>query len=384
MLARRCAVTAILVVANWMAASLALSAGTHSQRRGNLQDARAAHATWSSRPRRVALGPQGPPDPAALRARAVPPERLKMFTPEAILKALTSGKMQTQAAALTDAERRTVSEFAAGQTFSAAAAALANSLCKDTKPVADVSKGNTWASWGNGVDNARFQPKDKGKVTAADLPRMKLKWAFGYANIASARAQPIVAGGRLFAASENREVHALNPKTGCTYWTYKADYGVRAALSVGPYKANGKSGTAVYFGDTRANAYAVDANTGKEIWKTKVDNHAFAGITGAPVVYGGKMFVPVQGISEEGTGAFNNYACCTFRGNVTALDSNSGKILWKTYTVGESKPRGKNKEGKQTYSAPLAVASGRRPPSMRSASSSMSPRATATRTRRSP
>jgi polyvinyl alcohol dehydrogenase (cytochrome) len=348
MLARRCAVTAILVIANGMAASLALAqAPTRSGEEVFKTTCAVCHMAQQAAP--VALTPQGPPDPAALRARAVPPERLKMFTPEAILNALTNGKMQAQAATLTDAERRTVSEFAAGQTFSAAAAALANSVCKNVKPVTDISRGATWPSWGNGVDNSRFQPKAKGKLTAADLPRLKLKWAFGYANIASARAQPIVAGGRLFAASENRDVHALNPKTGCTYWTYKAEYGVRAALSVGPYKANGKSGTAVFFGDTRTNAYAVDANTGKEIWKTKVDPHAFAGITGAPVFYGGKLFVPVQGISEEGQGAFNNYACCSFRGNVTALDANSGKILWKTYTVGENKPRGKNKDGKDVF-----------------------------------
>ena len=50
------------------------------------------------------------------------------------------------------------------------------------------------------------------------------------------------------------------------------------------------------------------------------------------------MFVPVQGIGEEGTGSYNNYACCTFRGNVTALDANTGKMVWKTYTVGESGP----------------------------------------------
>lgn len=296
-----------------------------------------------------ALGPTGPPDPSALRARAVPPDRLKMFTPGAILNALTNGKMQAQAAALSDAERRVVSEFASGQTFSASESALKNSMCKAVKPMAAIDKGPRWIGWGNGVENTRFQSKQQGKVTAADLPRLKLKWAFGYANVSSARAQPVVVGNRLFAASENTEVHSLNPKTGCTYWTFTAEFGVRSAISVGPYKANGKSGTAVFFGDTRTNVYAVDANTGKLIWKQKADQHPLAGITGAPALYDGKLFVPIQGISEEGQGSFNNYACCTFRGNVTAFDTNTGKILWKTYTIGETRPTGKSKTGVQMY-----------------------------------
>jgi polyvinyl alcohol dehydrogenase (cytochrome) len=348
---RRCAVLAVLVLASWATLSPAQAQAPQPAPNGEEVFKRVCavcHVATVQAP--PALGPQGPPDPSALRARAVPPERLKMFTPEAILNALTNGKMQAQAASLSDAERRSVSEFTSGQTFSAAAAALANSKCKDTRPMSDITRGSHWSGWGNGVENARFQAKAQGGLTAADLPRLKLKWAFGYANVASARAQPIVAGGRLFAASENREVYSLNPKTGCTYWTYTAEFGVRAALSVGPYKtAAGKTGTAVYFGDTRANAYAVDAQTGQQIWKAKVDPHPFAGITGAPVVYGGKMFVPVQGISEEGQGAFNNYACCTFRGNVTALDANTGAVAWKTYTVGENKSRGKNKNGVEVF-----------------------------------
>ena len=74
------------------------------------------------------------------------------------------------------------------------------------------------------------------------LPKLKLKWAFGYANVNAARAQPALAGGRLFVASENSEVHALDAQSGCIHWTYKAAAGVRAALSTGPYAAGGTSG----------------------------------------------------------------------------------------------------------------------------------------------
>ena len=87
----------------------------------------------------------------------------------------------------------------------------------------------------------------------------------------------------MFVANENRDVYSLDPKTGCTYWTFQAIGGVRSSLSIAPYTAaDGKSRTAVFFGDQRANAYALDAETGKEVWTTRVDTHSAAGITGAP------------------------------------------------------------------------------------------------------
>jgi polyvinyl alcohol dehydrogenase (cytochrome) len=274
---------------------------------------------------------------------------LRQLTPEAILNALTNGKMQVQGSTLSDADRRTVAEFLAGRALSTAPTVSTAPRCTTTSPMSDPAKGPSWNGWGNGPANTRYQPKDAGGLTAADLPKLKLKWAFGYAGVSAARAQPTVAGGRLFVASENGEVHALDPKTGCTYWTYKADAGIRTALSVGPYKARTGNGYAVYFGDSKANVYAVDANSGQRIWSVKADEHPSAALTGAPTVYGGKLFVPVQGLNEEGQGGRGKYECCTFRGSVAAYDANTGQRLWKYYTVTEPKPRGKNKDGIQTW-----------------------------------
>src|SRR4051812_23063643 len=198
-------------------------------------------------------------------------EALRQLTPEAILNALTNGKMQVQGSMLSDADRRAVSEFLAGRPLTIAAPVSAAARCTATTPMSDPSKGAHWNGWGNGPANTRYQPKDVGGLTAADLPKLKLKWAFGYAGVSAARAQPAIAGGRLFVASENGEVHALDPKTGCTHWTFKAQAGVRTALSVGAYKAAGRSGYAVFFGDSKANVYAVDANTGQQIWTRRAD-----------------------------------------------------------------------------------------------------------------
>src|SRR5580698_9524044 len=123
-----------------------------------------------------------------------------------------------------------------------------------------------WSGWGNGLENTRFQDKAAGGLTAADLPHLKLKWAFGYANVPAARTQPAFAGGRLFVASDNGAVYALDPASGCTYWMFKAAAGVPTALSVAPYHGAGGGGYAVLFGDRKANTYAVDAQTGKQVW----------------------------------------------------------------------------------------------------------------------
>ncbi len=272
---------------------------------------------------------------------------LRTLTPEAIHNALVNGKMQQQGSFLSDAERRAVAEFIAERPFGAAPAATTATRCTSSPPMSDPARGPSWNGWGNGITNTRYA-KDGG-LTAADLPKLTLKWAFGYANVQAARAQPAVAGGRLFAASENSEVHALDPRTGCTHWTYKAAAGVRTALTVAPYKTPGRSGYAVYFGDGRANVYAVDANTGEQIWMRKVDDHASAAITGAPIVHDGRVFVPVQGLNEEGQGGRGGYQCCTFRGSLSALDANTGAVLWKTYMVDEPKPRAQNKAGVQMW-----------------------------------
>jgi polyvinyl alcohol dehydrogenase (cytochrome) len=279
---------------------------------------------------------------------------LKQFTAEAVLNALTNGKMQPQGSTLSDIQRRSVAEYVTGKrldpSFVPSGPVQVVNRCSAPKAMGDAAHTAGWNGFGNGISGTRFQPASVGGLTAADLPQLKLKWAFGYANVAAARAQPTVAGGRLFVASENGEVHALDPRSGCTYWSFKALAGVRTAPSVGSYRKNGGGkGQAVYFGDQRANAYALDAQTGEKLWIRKVDFHPSAGITGAPTVFGGRVFVPVQGLGEEGRGSRDNYPCCTFRGSVSALDASTGEVLWKTYTVEPPQPRAKSALGVQMW-----------------------------------
>jgi polyvinyl alcohol dehydrogenase (cytochrome) len=275
------------------------------------------------------------------------PELLRALTPEAIVNALTIGKMSAQGAGLSAAERAAVAQFLTGRAPAAATASSTSNQCTTPVPTTDPTRGPSWMGWGNDGSNSRNAPQ--GGLTAADVPKLKLKWAYGFAGITTARVQPAMAGGKLFVASDNAELNAIDPKTGCVYWTFKADFGVRSALTVGPYRNAGQTAYAVFFGDQRANAYAVDTITGRQIWKRKVDEYPSAAITGAPTVQDGKVFVPIQGLQEEGSGGRGTTACCKFRGNLTALNADTGAILWKTYMVDEPKLRGTGSRGQEAW-----------------------------------
>jgi polyvinyl alcohol dehydrogenase (cytochrome) len=275
---------------------------------------------------------------------------LARLAPEAIVTSLTTGKMFRQGTALSGAERDAVAEFLAGRPVGTAAPASDIGRCAAAPPFADPGSRPAWNGWGNGVRNTRYQPAESAGLTARQVPQLELKWAFGFAGVNSARSQPAVVSGRLLVGSENGDVYALDAKTGCTYWTFHARAGIRTALSVGPYTRAEAGGFAVYFADMSATAYAVDAETGAELWRVKVDEHPYAGSTGSPTLYDGRLYVPTSGVGEEGRGGQAAYECCTFRGSVTALDAGTGEVIWKSYVIPEAPaPRGKNAQGRQTW-----------------------------------
>src|SRR6185312_8954916 len=149
--------------------------------------------------------------------------------------------------------------------------------------------------WGNDpTSNARFQPAKAAGFGAGQVPQLKLKWAFGFPGAESVYGQPTVAAGRVFIGVDSGAVYSIDDSTGCVHWSFLADGGVRTAISIGAVKGKGSTKFAVYFGDIRANVYAVDATTGKLLWKVAVDQHTQARITGAPTLYQGRLYVPVS------------------------------------------------------------------------------------------
>jgi polyvinyl alcohol dehydrogenase (cytochrome) len=282
----------------------------------------------------------------AADSRAPAREVLAQRSPEAILVALTAGSMRPQGSRISGSERRAVAEFLSGKRLTGDVAGAAIGRCATQPPFSGSGHGPEWTSWGGSITNMRFQPASLAGLTADQVPRLTLKWALGFPDATSAWSQPTVAGGRLFVGSQNGTVFSIDAKSGCVYWTYGAKSGVRGAVVIAP-RAGGQ-GYAAYFADTAANAYAVDAATGKELWSREVETHPYARITGSPVVYEGRVYIGVASF-EELIGTNPQYECCTFRGSMNALDAKTGAIVWRTFLVPEPKPIGKSSAGKTLW-----------------------------------
>jgi polyvinyl alcohol dehydrogenase (cytochrome) len=274
-------------------------------------------------------------------------DTLASMQPNTVIFDLTFGVMQPQGLGLSAEEIAAVAAFVTGKTSSPGAQPNPEAnRCAGPGPAIHL-EGSLWNGWGHDIENSRYQPQPG--ISAADVSKLKVKWAFAYPG-PLVGTQPTVIGDHLWVGTTNGLLYSLNAKTGCTYWTFQAESDIRASVSVGTFGEPSDKKYAVYFADLmKASAYAVDATSGKLLWKTKVDDHPLARITGSPVLYGNRLYVPVSS-QEEGYGAVETYPCCTFRGSVVALDASTGKILWKTYPIEDPpRPFKKSSAGVQMY-----------------------------------
>jgi polyvinyl alcohol dehydrogenase (cytochrome) len=299
----------------------------------------------------VAASQPAPPDPAQAlfmercsgchdqpASRAPATAYLATRLPTEIVYTLTRGEMRKQAEGLSIDQIRSLAAFLTHRPMDVEPALDANSCAAPGKIAADPKE---WAAWGHDVHNTRFQT-DPG-FTAADLPRLKVKWAFALPGLTGS---PIAAGGHLFVSSRMGKVVSLDAKTGCTYWAYDAGTPVRNAIAVGAV-TGGKHGA--FFGDQNAIVHALDAETGKEMWQKRVDDYAGARIVGSITYYDGRLYVPVTS-GDEVDADDPAYECCKFRGSVVALDAATGKTIWKAYTIQQPPmPTRVNSAGTQMY-----------------------------------
>ena len=272
-------------------------------------------------------------------------DALAALTADHIVDALTDGAMRVQGEPLSPAERRAI---ATSLSAAAAPPATAGAVPACAASVGAPNPAGDWNGWG--VDSASDRYQREPGLTAADVPRLTLKWAFGFEGEASAAAQPAIVGESVFVGSASGRVYALGLEDGCQHWVFKADGGVRGGIVVGPTSTGAASTTttALFFGDQRATAYALDLG-GQLKWKKKLDDHRAARITGTPALHNGRLYVPVSS-GEEATAGVATYGCCTFRGSIVALDAATGEQIWKTYTIAdEPKPTTRNSAGTQLY-----------------------------------
>src|SRR5438093_11630368 len=284
--------------------------------------------------------------------RAASRDALRAMAPERVLAALEGGVMISMAAGRTAAERRAIAEFVTGKTFGRPLVTTPSpqSMCETkSSEFANTPTAPSWNGWGVNNSNSRFQDGAAAGFTAAQVPRLKLKWAFGFPGDVAADAQPTVVGGRVFVGSQSGNVYALDASTGCIHWYFPAAASVRAAVTIGRVETNSQSRDVAFIGDRAGNVYAVEAAKGTLLWKTKVDDHPVARVTGSPVFHNGRLYVPVAS-GEETAGATSGYECCRFRGSLVALDGATGRQIWKTYTIAEeARPTTKNKAGTQMW-----------------------------------
>jgi polyvinyl alcohol dehydrogenase (cytochrome) len=270
---------------------------------------------------------------------------LKQMTPEHVLDVLTNGSMRSNAAALSEADKRLIAEWVGGRKIDNEAVGAADkmtNLCSSHPPVRE-SSAPAWNGWGADLRNTRSQSAAAAGLTPAQVSRLQLKWAFGFPGATALYSQTVY-DGRVYVSSNTGYVYSLDAGSGCVHWAFRAQAAVRSSFTIGRLSRT-NARLAIFFGDIHGTAYALDASTGAVIWKTMTDPHPLARITGTPALNDGRLYVPVASLEEPEAGQAN-YACCTFRGFVAALDATTGREVWKTYTIPETpKVVGKNSLG---------------------------------------
>jgi polyvinyl alcohol dehydrogenase (cytochrome) len=275
----------------------------------------------------------------AANPRVPPRDELKKLSVTRILRALDFGEMNNVASKLRQDEREAVASYLGvpGGNIQFPAKAY----CAD-RMVRLTGRGKAeWNGWSPALTNTRYQPGDAAGLTLGQIPRLKLKWAYGFDGDIVAFAQPTVLDGHLFVGSASGLVQALNVESGCIQWVFQATGPVRSALLAVPLGDK----HALLFGDTTGWFYSVEAETGRLLWKKRPEPHEATRLTGAPLAYQGTVFVPVASW-EEGRTTNPEYPCCTFRGSVVALRIKDGSEVWKSYTIAEkAKQTGENQWG---------------------------------------
>jgi polyvinyl alcohol dehydrogenase (cytochrome) len=273
--------------------------------------------------------------------RIPPRDALAKLSPARILRTLDFGLMMSVAYPLRRDEREAVAAFLGKGPDDTAPPALA--MCKAGRPLRDTSARGAWTGWSPSGSNTRFQSAEQAGLTAATVPQLELKWAFGFPGDVTAFAAPTVMNGTLFVGSAAGAVQAIDARSGCIHWTYMASGPVRSAMTIA---TDGQRRTLV-FSDQNGSVYSVDARNGEEMWKTRVEAHEATRLTGGFALYDGVAFVPAASW-EETRSIDPAYRCCTFRGSVTAVRVRDGKVVWKTYLVDQPVKTGTTAAGTDT------------------------------------
>lgn len=188
---------------------------------------------------------------------------------------------------------------------------------------ADKEPGN-WMSHGRTYDEQRFSPLKN--IDQSNVNQLGLAWSYKLDLDRGVEATPIVVDGVMYTTGPFSVVYALDARNGKLLWKYdpqsdrqRAGEACCDAVNRGVAVWQGK----VYVGVLDGRLEAIDAKTGKRVWSvdTRSDHTRSYTITGAPRVVNGKVVIG-NGGAEFGV-----------RGYVTAYDAETGKQVWRFFTV---------------------------------------------------
>ena len=253
---------------------------------------------------------------------------LELMSPQVLYRSITEGIMQSQAAHLSDGDKQHIVEYITQMRLGDPDAGPEVASCDASASIFTSLDESQLTGWGH--DTRRYVSSEAAGIDRSQVSDLELKWSFGFPASTRARSQPTIAMGAVFVGSQDGTVYAFDLETGCVRWTYAARAEVRTGITLGKRGPDGAA--TAYFGDIIANLYAVDATTGELVWQTSPDEHHSATLTGTPAYAAGKLYVPVSSL-EVVTAANPEYACCTFRGHVMAVDAADGSVIWDSYAI---------------------------------------------------
>jgi alcohol dehydrogenase (cytochrome c) len=187
----------------------------------------------------------------------------------------------------------------------------------------DAATTNDVLSWGLGTQGQRYSPLTD--VNAKSISKLVPVWSmsFGGEKQRGQQSQPLIHGGKMFVTASYSRIFALDAKTGKKLWKYEH----RLPEGIMPCCDVINRGAALYdnlviFGTLDAQLVALDQNTGKVVWREKIDDYAAGySYTAAPLIAEGLLLTGVSG------GEFGVV------GRVEARDPKTGKMVWSRPTV---------------------------------------------------
>jgi len=181
-----------------------------------------------------------------------------------------------------------------------------------------------WLTSGRDFGKSHYSPLDQ--INKDNVNRLGFAWDYDTHTVRSLEATPIVVDGVMYASGSIGQVYALDAKTGKEIWTFDPKPNLRVNQRACCDEVN--RGVAVWKGKVYVAAFdgqliALDATTGKEIWRvdTIVDKKRAYTSTGAPQVAGKVVVIGNAGAEYDA------------RGYVSAYDLDTGKLAWRFYTV---------------------------------------------------